>query len=79
MKKYPFKVGDLVTSDYHGNEISVVRKIIFIAADSSCGSGFRVSADAGIPCKTCGKTFGRVISGVDSPWFKKVKIRKGKK
>ena len=67
--KATLKVGDLVTSDYHHQEKTVVRKITKIKPDKQYGSGYYASADGGEPCPHCGRPFGTEINYVDSAWF----------
>ncbi len=75
--KAPFKVGDLVTTEFtqnsnaEGTEL-VVRKVISVMKDIICGSGWRVGADAGESCPTCGRYFAVNTGDIDSTWFKKV-------
>jgi hypothetical protein len=66
-------VGDKVVCGYHPKEHKIVRKIVEIAYDASCGSGVIACADGGEPCKCCGRT-GKIIYGVGADWFVKVKL-----
>jgi hypothetical protein len=68
----PFKVGDLVTSDFYRDNAKLVRKITSVRRDESCGSGWRASADGGEICPHCGRSE-KPIHAVDSPWFVPVK------
>ena len=67
----PFRVGDLVVSEFHTMETAVVRKITAITKDAEYESGFRASADCGCACEKCGRPFARPIERVDAAWFKK--------
>jgi len=72
-KRYPFKVGDLVTTRYYQDQDKIVRKIVYIKRDNEYGSGFCASADVGKPCPHCNRPFADAIFHVDSDWFVKVK------
>lgn len=76
--KHPelLKIGDKVTSDFYLEESKVIRTLTCIKKDSSCGSGYRASADAGEKCPCCGKFEGKPIGsrhhGIDAAWFNKL-------
>ena len=63
------KIGDLVTTGYRGDEKDVVRKITLVEKNERYGSGYMASADGGLKCRECGRSFGQPINGVDASWF----------
>ncbi len=71
--KAPFKVGDLVTTDWDlQHDYSIIRKIINIHKDATRGSGWRASVDAGEPCPHCNRYYADTIEGIDGSWFIKM-------
>lgn len=62
------KVGDLVTTDYDSEHRKLIRRIIGIIKDDSCGSGFRIMADGGEICPHCGRQE-KSTPPVDGAWF----------
>lgn len=69
LERAPFAIGARVRSSYRREERSIVRQITWIARDDSTESGWRVSADAGPCCPTCGRSPGSTVEAVDSTWF----------
>jgi len=73
MKK-PFKIGDFVTTKYHGDEEKhIIRKITMCEKNVSTGSGWMASADDGGVCTHCGNRRGTAVNQVDAAWFEMVK------
>lgn len=74
-ERAPFKVGDMVTTDFDPADERVHRMVTKVESVSvrQSQSGWRVSADGGHECEACGRRASRPIGGVDSSWFKKVK------
>jgi hypothetical protein len=72
MNKPPFKVGDKVRTTYHHREENVIHTVYKVVKDQWCVSGWRVNADGGTPCPTCGAVKGKPVSA-DSNWFELVK------
>lgn len=70
MKKKPFKVGDLVTTDFYPDEHDVVRRVTSALRMPGFGSGWAVSADGGEVCSACGRRGGTPVENLDSTWFK---------
>ena len=64
-----FKVGDIVTSEYHENDYSVKRVITRIEIDPDTGTGVRIWASDGGKCDCCGRILSKPIYGVDGAWF----------
>lgn len=62
------RIGDAVVTDFHRN-FSVVRRIVKIELDSTCGSGLLILADGGEKCAECGRTPGKPIGPIDGAWF----------
>lgn len=67
----PFKIGDLVTSDFYRKDAAVVRRVTEVRrAPHPTQTDWLVAADAGAGCPTCGVNSARSIYAVDSAWFK---------
>ena len=64
-----FKVGDIVTSEYHENDYSVKRIITKIEIDPDTGTGIRIWASDGGKCDCCGRILSKPINGADGAWF----------
>lgn len=75
-----FQIGTDVVTSYELPDKGVVRKITKIDVARTEGvlstsSGYRVSADGGQPCKSCGATPSKPIKDVCASWFAKVNLK----
>jgi hypothetical protein len=70
--KQPFKVGDKVTTSYHGSDKSVIRTVTNIIKKWDCESGWVVEADGGMECPCCGHRASVKTPPIDSGWFEMV-------
>ena len=66
------KVGDKVKSEFYFTNKDVIRTITSVTKSDIAGSGYMASADAGEPCKCCGRPFANPVINVDMAWFNKV-------
>jgi len=62
----PFRVGDLVTTDFYVHERDLVRKVTSVEKSDGCRSGWAVSADQGERCQCCDRPNGTPINGMKS-------------
>lgn len=69
------KVGDKVKTNFYSAEKEIVRTVIRVFEEKDCESGYRISADGGSKCPTCGRIPGTELS-VDMGWFTKVEEEK---
>jgi hypothetical protein len=64
------KVGQKVTAKiFAAHPPDLVRHITAISPDPECVSGYRASADAGVPCPHCGQHLGPPITDADAGYF----------
>ena len=71
----PFKVGDLVTTDFYPPGRNLVHRVTSCRRDAHCQSGWIVDAEDARngACPHCGRPMAPSLRQIDSSWFVLVK------